>query len=97
MLRAIVLHPDDNVATLIDEGRATDLVELTGETVGQIKLLADIPYGHKCAIRAIAKGANVFKYGQVIGRATSDIRAGDHVHVQNVEALRGRGDLLEDR
>jgi len=97
MLRAIVLHPDDNVATLIDEGRATDLVQLTGETTGQIKLLADVPYGHKCAIRAIAKGTEILKYGQVVGRAIADIRAGDHVHVQNVEALRGRGDISERR
>lgn len=97
MLRAIVLHPDDNVATLIDAGRATDLVQLTGETTGQIELLADVPYGHKCAVRAIGKGAEILKYGQVVGRAISDIRAGDHVHVQNVEALRGRGDISESR
>jgi altronate dehydratase small subunit len=97
MLRAIVLHPDDNVATLIDAGRTTDAVQLTGEATGQVELLADIPYGHKCAIRAIAKGAEIVKYGQVVGRATAQIRAGDHVHVQNVEALRGRGDISESR
>ena len=95
MLRAIVLHPDDNVATLIDAGRATDFVQLTGQATGQIELLTDVPYGHKCAIRSIGKGAEILKYGQVVGRAVAEIRAGEHVHVHNVEALRGRGDILE--
>jgi altronate dehydratase small subunit len=97
MLRAIVLHPDDNVATLIDTGQTAKPVQLTGEAKNKIELRADVPFGHKCAIRAIAKGAEILKYGQVIGRATRDIREGDHVHVQNVEALRGRGDIEEGR
>ncbi len=95
MLRAIVLHPDDNVATLIDAGRATQSVHLSGESSGQIGLLADVPFGHKCAVRAIAKGDAIRKYGQVVGRATAEIHTGDHVHVHNVEALRGRGDIPE--
>lgn len=97
MLRAIVLHPDDNVATLIDAGKANDTVQLTGEAAGRIELLADVPFGHKCAVRAIGKGAEIRKYGQIVGRATAQIRPGDHVHVHNVEALRGRGDLSENR
>lgn len=97
MLRAIVLHSDDNVATLIDPGRAATPVKLTGEASGEIELMTDVPFGHKCAIRAIAQGAEILKYGQVIGRATAPIRIGDHVHVQNVEALRGRGDIEEGR
>ena len=97
MPRALVLHPDDNVATLIDAGRAADLVQLTGEMTARLELLADIPFGHKCAIRAIAKGDEIRKYGQIVGRATAQIRTGDHVHVHNVEALRGRGDISENR
>ena len=40
--------------------------------------------GHKYAIRPIADGENVIKYGMPIGRATCDIAVGDHVHVHNV-------------
>ena len=29
----------------------------------------------------------------LIGRATTEIGAGRHAHVQNIESLRGRGDL----
>ena len=97
MLRAIVLHPDDNVATLIDAGRASQSVQLSGEIAGQLELRADVPFGHKCAIRAISKGDAIRKYGQVVGRATAPIHAGDHVHVHNVEALRGRGYISENR
>ena len=40
--------------------------------------------GHKYALRDIAKGENVIKYGNPIGHATADIKAGEHVHTHNV-------------
>ncbi len=40
--------------------------------------------GHKYAVRPIACGENVIKYGMPIGHATADIAAGEHVHVHNV-------------
>ena len=40
--------------------------------------------GHKYAIRDIAKGENIIKYGNPIGHATADIKAGEHVHTHNV-------------
>ncbi len=91
--RAIVLHPEDNVATMIDTGEARGRVQLIGEVEGSTELTTDIPFGHKFATKRIAKGSQIRKYGQVIGKATGDIEPGAHVHVQNVEALRGRGDI----
>ena len=41
--------------------------------------------GHKYAIRDIAKGENIIKYGNPIGYATEDIKCGDHVHTHNVK------------
>ena len=92
MTRAIVLHAEDNVATLIAAGTGGASADLTGEREGSVRLNADIPYGHKCAIAALRTGDDILKYGQVIGRATADIAIGDHVHIHNVEALRARGD-----
>ncbi|WP_340107232.1 UxaA family hydrolase [Pikeienuella sp. HZG-20] len=92
MTRAIVLHPDDNVATLIDQASKGASAELRGERTGAVELRDDIPYGHKCAVVALSVGDDILKYGQVIGRATADIAIGDHVHTHNVEALRARGD-----
>ena len=40
------------------------------------------------AIEPIAKGEPVVKYGEHIGIASSDIKAGEHVHVHNVEGHR---------
>lgn len=93
MTRALVLNRQDSVATLIDNGAAGEECELRGESNGRIRLSADVPYGHKVAIKPIAKGALVVKYGEKIGRATAAICIGEHVHVHNVESLRGRGDL----
>ena len=93
MPRAIVLHADDNVATLIDAGVAGEVFHLSGAMRRDIELTEAIPYGHKCVIAPVASGQPIVKYGQVIGRATTDIAAGRHAHVHNVEALRGRGDL----
>jgi altronate dehydratase small subunit len=84
MPRAIVLNPCDNVATLIDCGRAGESCTLQGEASGQIKLAQDIAFGHKVCIVDIPKGANILKYGQVIGRATRALNAGEHAHVHNV-------------
>lgn len=94
MLRAMVLHGDDNVATVIDNGAAArSSCQLRGERSGSLTLDAAIPYGHKVALRDIPAGSDIRKYGLVIGRATAAIPAGQHVHVHNVESLRGRGDV----
>lgn len=45
-----------------------------------------IPAGHKYALRPIACGETVIKYGEIIGRATQDIPAGDWVHTHNVKS-----------
>lgn len=92
MPRALSLHSDDNVATLVDPSRQGEDVSITGKTSATLKLAADIAYGHKVATRRIARGEPVLKYGTVIGQATCDIEPGQHVHVHNVEALRARGD-----
>ena len=45
---------------------------------------AEIPAGHKVALRAIAAGEDVRKYGWPIGHATTAIAPGDHVHSHNL-------------
>ena len=45
-------------------------------------------------MKDIKKGTPIIKYGETIGLATEDIKEGDHVHVHNVEGLRGRGDMV---
>jgi hypothetical protein len=46
----------------------------------------DIAVGHKLAIRPIAVGEKVLKWGCPIGSATRDIAAGEHVHTHNLKS-----------
>jgi altronate dehydratase small subunit len=57
-------------------------------------VLQEIHFGHKFALRDIQQDELVIKYGEAIGQATTKIRKGEHVHIHNVEGLKGRGDKL---
>lgn len=74
MMKTVRLSPADNVVTAI-----------TALAIGDDGATSQIPTGHKMATEAIARGAPVLKYAQVIGYAATDIAAGDHVHVHNLE------------
>ena len=93
MPRCIVLHPTDNVATLIDAARAGDECTLQGDAAGSVRARQDVPFGHKLCIEGIPAGAPVLKYGEVIGVATCAIARGEHAHVHNFDSARARGDL----
>ncbi len=58
----------------------------------EIEILEDIPVYHKVAVVDIKKGEPVYKYGEVMGVASRDIRRGEWAHVHNIESTRGRGD-----
>ncbi len=73
------LNPADNV--VVAAARAPTGALAVGEDV---RAAEPIPSGHKMAIRAIAAGEPVLKYGQVIGVATCAIAAGAHVHTHNL-------------
>ena len=87
---ALVISAADNVATALEAlepGRTIPLGTL------MVTVTEAIPRGHKFALRAIAIGEPVLKYGSAIGTASSSIDAGAHVHTHNVASTRGRGDL----
>lgn len=94
---AIVLHSTDNVATAVqDLKKGQQAIIRLGREINHVSIMEDIPYGHKFAVRKINNEENILKYGEVIGRATSDIETGCHAHIQNIESLRGRGDLQKE-
>jgi altronate hydrolase len=72
------LDPSDNVVTV------TRPMEM-GAHIESATTQSLIPRGHKVATHAIAKGAVVRKYAQIIGYAARDIAPGEHVHVDEVE------------
>ncbi|MCQ1955244.1 altronate dehydratase family protein [Arthrobacter sp. zg-Y826] len=59
-------------------------VGLNGPDGGILIPAADIPQGHKIALVDLPVGATVHKYGQAIGRTTSAVAAGGHVHSHNL-------------
>ena len=92
-LHALVLHPKDNVATAVRQLESGQSVIIkNGQSNIDIILLETINIGHKFALCDIEPGEKIIKYGEVIGQATTRINKGEHVHVHNVEGLRGRGD-----
>jgi len=78
----ILMHMGDNVAVATCPIKAGEQARLSGLTLSANQ---DIPRGHKLATRDIAKGQEIIKYGEPIGAAKDDIRAGDHVHVHNLD------------
>ena len=75
--RALRLSDQDDVAVMIDPApRGSEILGVIARD--------EVPGGHKIAMRPVAAGALVRKYGQVIGVATRDIAAGEHVHSHNL-------------
>ncbi|MGZ3648423.1 MAG: UxaA family hydrolase [Syntrophales bacterium] len=91
--KAIVMEGSDNVAVVVEpiEAPGDLVVEAAGKRI-VVHIIDNIPFGHKFAIRDIPKGSLILKYGEPIGVARIDIKAGEHVHVHNLESKRGRGD-----
>ena len=88
--KVIVITERDNVATALSPLSAGDSIEANGS---RVTVREPIAGGHKVALKAIAAGEAIVKYGNPIGTATADIDAGRHVHIHNVASGRGRGDL----
>ena len=91
MQNFIKINDNDNVIVALNtipEGTA-----LTLENGVTVTSNMEIPAGHKMAIRDIAKGAEVIKYGYRIGFTKEAVNVGDWIHVHNLKT--GLGDLLE--
>jgi (2R)-sulfolactate sulfo-lyase subunit alpha len=79
----IVLAAGDNVAVCRRAVSAGEACRVDGIAL----ILRDhVELGHKIAVRAIARGAAVVKYGMAIGTATADIAPGDWVHLHNLSS-----------
>jgi altronate hydrolase len=96
---AETLSPPDAAAPVIRLHPLDDVVVARAPLVAGQRLLAegvtlanDIPAGHKVAVRDIAAGQPLRRYGQVIGFATVPIKAGQHVHTHNL----GMGEFQRD-
>jgi (2R)-sulfolactate sulfo-lyase subunit alpha len=88
----IVHNEGDTVGVVVvEDARAGQ--ELTGWIMAsdrtiRLAALADIPLGHKVAVKAMGDGDTVVKYDHDIGRAVEAIPVGAYVHAHNIKTKR---------
>ena len=88
----LVHEAADGVGVVVVEGLKANQ-EITGWVMKEdetviIKILSDIPIGHKVALQDYAAGDTVMKYNTDIGKVVAVIKKGEHVHVHNVKTKR---------
>ncbi len=88
------INERDNVAVALADLKRGRPIEFAG---GVVTPLEDIPAGHKMALKDIAPGEEVIKYGYPIGRARVRIEAGRWVHTHNLETGLGAIEQYEYR
>jgi sugar lactone lactonase YvrE len=84
-LQAALLAPIDDVATALRDLPAGVAVRVEcGGVVRETRLAEGIRTGHKFAVRDLAPGLRIRKYGECIGRTTRAVAAGEWVHEHNL-------------
>ena len=88
---ALIHEETDDVAiAIVDLNAGVDIKVKTmdGVEVGTIKIIDDIPLGHKISMREIEEGNEVIEYGHTIGKAVKTIPKGAYVHTHNIVSIR---------
>lgn len=86
MSKLFKINDKDNVAIALEELKK-------GEIIDNIKLLDDIPFGHKVLLNDLKSGENIIKYGNPIGHLTIDCKKGEHIHEHNLKT--NLSDIIE--
>lgn len=80
----VVLSAADNVGVAVRDIEANEMAE--ARTGPSAMAREAIPLGHKIALRPIAAGEKIVRFGVPVGIATADIATGALVHVHNVRS-----------
>jgi (2R)-sulfolactate sulfo-lyase subunit alpha len=89
----ILVHAhEDNVGVVVVEGlkAGTDMlgVVTADDSTFRLTAKADVPIGHKVALKDLEAGDTAIKYGEDIGRIVDAVAQGGHVHVHNLKTKR---------
>ncbi|HTU53644.1 MAG TPA: UxaA family hydrolase [Acetobacteraceae bacterium] len=88
----LVHNPKDNVGVVVVEGlkAGTDMLCVITENNSSFRLTAtaDVPIGHKVALKDLKADDTAVKYGEDIGRMVAGASKGGHVHVHNLKTKR---------
>lgn len=90
MKTILKINPQDNVVVALQNLKERETIQVDGQI---IPVHTDITAGHKIAVKDIASGECIIKYGFPIGTAIGNIAAGEWVHTHNTKTR--LGDLLE--
>ena len=82
MTSILKINPADNVVVAIQPQSAGAVITVDGKN---ITVLEDVPAGHKIAIKDLAEGENVIKYGFPIGHAREAKKAGSWMNENNIK------------
>lgn len=84
-------HADNVGVVVVEDLKAgTDMLCVITHDNSDFRLTAkaDIPIGHKVALKDLSEGDTVTKYGEDIGRMVGPAETGAHVHTQNLKTKR---------
>ena len=82
MFRFLKIASSDNVAVAIEELQQGENLQVGDDTI----LLHDtIPAGHKFALKALAEGEHVVKYGYAIGHTLQAVKAGEWINEKKIK------------
>jgi (2R)-sulfolactate sulfo-lyase subunit alpha len=92
VIHCILHDAEDTVAVVVVEG-VRGGTAMTGWIMDEDRTIdlearQDIPIGHKVALKDMAPGDTVVKYGIDMGKVTAAIRKGEHAHVHNIKTKR---------
>lgn len=73
------INPIDKVVVALRPMKAGE------EIAGGVKLLQDVPQGHKILLQDVKEGEDIIKYGYPIGHALKDMTAGEWVNEDNLK------------
>ncbi len=82
----------DNMGVVVVEGLKAGTKMLCVVTADdssfELEARADVPIGHKIALKDLSAGDTAIKYGEDIGKIVNAIGKGEHVHTHNLKTKR---------
>lgn len=87
-INALLMHEKDNVVTCVKEVQAgTNVVYRKNGEICSVQAEETIPYCHKIALETLEEGADVLKYGELIGRTNQRVEKGHWICHENIYSV----------
>lgn len=91
MIEFLIHEKADTVGVATVDIKAGDVANglfMDSQEYVEMKVIEDIPLGHKIALKDHSLDGTVIKYGEDIGKVVANIKKGGHVHIHNLKTKR---------